>query len=145
MLEARKQQIGQLELLGAVAPYYSLGPYLKGKRIIHWIDNTAALAGIAKGYSSKPDSARIIHAFHSLGVVLQAEVHFEYVASEANVADLPSRGDFDFLVDTLHSTLVPLKIPPLNTWLTPQQAAAQADTSSSSPPKRGGKRGRSTK
>ena len=71
--------------------------------LIHWIDNTAALAGIAKGYSSKLDSARIIHAFHSLGVVLQAEVYFEYVASEANVADLPSRGDFDFLAWTPHS------------------------------------------
>ena len=139
-LEARKQQIGQLELLGAVAPYYSLAPYLKGRRVLHWIDNTAALAGIAKGYSSKPDSARIIHSFHALGISLQADVHFEYVASEANIADLPSRGDFDFLTSTLGSVLVPLRIPPLSAWLSTDDAAAHARPAS--PPKRGGKRSR---
>ena len=141
-LEVRRQQIGQLELLGAVAPYYSLAPYLKGRRVIHWIDNTAALAGVAKGYSSKPDSARIIHAFHALGVTLKAQVHFEYVASEANVADLPSRGEFEYLEHNLGSTLVPLLIPPLDTWLTPGQAESQAGGSIHTPPKRGGKRGR---
>ena len=139
-LEARKQQIGQLELLGAVAPYFSLAPYLKGRRVIHWIDNTAALAGIAKGYSSKPDSARIIHSFHALGLSVQADVHFEYVASEANVADLPSRGEFEFLTTNLGSTLVPLRIPPLSNWLSPEDAAAHARPTS--PKTRGGKRSR---
>ena len=143
-LEVRRQQIGQLELLGAVAPYYSLAPFLKGKRIMHWIDNTAALAGIAKGYSSKPDSARIIHAFHALGVKLDVDTHFEYVASEANVADLPSRGEFEFLEHNLGSTLVPLTIPPLDTWLSPEQAVAHTASAPSVPPKRGGKRARAS-
>ena len=111
---------------------------------MHWIDNTAALAGIAKGYSSKPDSARIIHAFHALGVKLDVDTHFEYVASEANVADLPSRGEFEFLEHNLGSTLVPLTIPPLDTWLSPEQAVAHTASATSVPPKRGGKRARAS-
>ena len=30
---------------------------------------------------------------------IDANVWFEYVASEANIADLPSRGDFDKLLE----------------------------------------------
>ena len=37
------QYIGQLEMLAAVAVYASLDPAdLRGRRVIHWIDNTAA-------------------------------------------------------------------------------------------------------
>ena len=43
----------------------------------HFIDNTAAVAGIAKGYSAKPDSARIIHAYHALNVRMKVQAHFE--------------------------------------------------------------------
>ena len=89
----RATYIGQLELLAAVLPYTSLPELLRGRRVIHWIDNTSALAGLIKGYSSKPDSAFIIHAFHALNVGLRCRVWFEWVASKANIADLPSRGE----------------------------------------------------
>lgn len=65
--------------------------------MIHLIDSTAAVAGIAKGYSTKPGSARIIHAYHALNVRMKALVHFEWVKSEANIADLPTRGKFELL------------------------------------------------
>ena len=51
-LEARKQQIGQLELLAAIVGYYSMTPFLTERDVIHFIDNTAAVAGIAKGFSA---------------------------------------------------------------------------------------------
>ena len=59
-----------------------------------------------------------------------------------NVADLPSHGEFEYLEHILGSTLVPLLIPPLDTWLTPGQAESQAGGPIHTPPKRGGKRGR---
>ena len=62
------------------------------------------------------------------------------MASEANVADLPSRGEFEFLTTNLGSTLVPLRIPPLSNWLSPEDAAAHARPTS--PKTRGGKRSR---
>ena len=93
----RKQYIGQLELLAAVAAYTTFPDILRGRRVIHWIDNTSALAGLIKGYARAPDSARIVHAFHAFNAGLQADVRFEYVAFKANIADMPSRGDVSLL------------------------------------------------
>ena len=38
--------------------------------MIHWIDNTSALAGLIRGYAGSIDSARIVHAFHALNVAM---------------------------------------------------------------------------
>ena len=54
-------------------------------------DNTSALAALTKGYSGLPDSARLVHVYHAWAAVTRAHVWFEYVPSDANVADLPSR------------------------------------------------------
>ena len=134
-LEVRKQQIGQLELLAAIVAYYSMTPYLAEREVIHFIDNTAAVAGIAKGFSAKPDSARIIHAYHALNVRIGAQVYFEWVKSEANIADLPSRGHFD-LLNEFGSRVVSIVIPPISDWPLPDEAGINA----AAPPKRGGAR-----
>ena len=135
----RQQQIGQLELLAAAAAYYTLATWLRERDVLHFIDNTAAVCGIAKGYSSKCDSARItcIHTYHALNVDVQAQVHFEWVASEANIADLPSRGQFELLAE-FGSRAVPLRVPPISDWLSPEEAVRAAGGA----PVRGGRRGR---
>ena len=88
--------------------------------MIHFIDNTAAASGMAKGYSSVPDSARIIHAFHALNVNLQTNVHFEWVKSEANIADMPTRNNFALLQE-YGSKRVALTSPPMSSWRTPDE------------------------
>ena len=95
--KARKQYIGQLELYAALIAYTTFKRELQGRKVIHWIDNTGALAALIKGYSSVPDSAQIVHAFHSLNLGLKCKVWFEYVFTKANIADLPSRKDFKLL------------------------------------------------
>jgi hypothetical protein len=125
-LTERKQYIGQLELLAAVAVYYSLPDVFAGRQVIHFIDNTSALAGLLKGYSSISDSARIVHAFWARVVGLQVDVWFEYVPSEANVADRPSRLDDVFVVGVLGSTRVTTIIPPFSSWLSATDALAFA-------------------
>ena len=87
----RSQQIGQVELVGAIAPYLSLPQLFAGQRVIHWIDNTSALAALSKGYSGVPDSAHLVHVFHAWAACSGTMVWFEYVMSEANPADEPSR------------------------------------------------------
>ena len=87
----RTQYIGQDELLGALLPYLSAPWALAGRRVVHWIDNTAALAALLKGYSRVADSARIVHAFHAWNAGAEADVWFEHVPSAANLADEPSR------------------------------------------------------
>ena len=74
-----------------MAPYLSLPHQLAGADIIHFIDNTSALAALTKGYSGVPDSARLVHTFHAWAAGSGANVWFEYVPSAPNSADEPSR------------------------------------------------------
>ena len=143
-LEVRKQQVGQTELLAAVAAYYTMSRALRGRDVLHFIDNTGAVCGIAKGFSNKPDSARIIHTYHALNVQIQAQVHFEWIASENNIADLPSRGDFALLHE-YGSRDIGLVLPPINDWLSPEEAEAHASHGCGDPAVRGGRRGKCPK
>jgi hypothetical protein len=60
---------------------------------LHWGDNSSAVAAIVKGYSSMPDSARLVHATHALLAGMEVRAWFEYVRTKANVSDEPSRDD----------------------------------------------------
>ena len=93
----REQYVGQLEVLAAVSAYTSRADQLRGRDVIHFIDNVGAYSGLGKGYSRDVASGRMISVFHTMNVALGANVWFEYVPSKANIADLTSRGDFDLL------------------------------------------------
>jgi hypothetical protein len=93
-MDYRETYIGQLELLAAILVYASLPALLHGEYVLHFIDNTSALAGLIAGSSKVPDSARIIHAFQVLNLSIMAVPWFAYVASKANISDLPSRAAF---------------------------------------------------
>ena len=96
--------IGQLELLAAAAVYVSFARGAFDEQdVIHFIDNSSALYGMVKGYSRVPDSLAIIRAFHAANLALRANVWFNYVASKANVADLPSRGALDEMDDCIRA------------------------------------------
>ena len=95
MVPGKKSYIGQLEALAAAAVLSSLPTdRTAGKRMMFWIDNLAAKYGLQKGYSKVEDSGRIINAFKVMQADLGLRIHFEYVPSAQNVADLPSRGAF---------------------------------------------------
>ena len=94
--------------------------------MLHWIDNTAAMYGMAKGYSARPDSARIIHSFYALVAHARTDVWFEYVRTDANIADWPSRGQFEYLSVELRSQRVDTRLPPLSFWASPEEAARAA-------------------
>ena len=120
-VQGHKQYIGQLELAYAVSPSWTLPAIFAGRRVLHFIDNQGACAGLIKGYSKAVDCGRIVNAFHAFNTGLRADTYFEYVRSEANVADLPSRGG----VAELHAILkrmgwvpewVTCRLPPLGTW-----------------------------
>ena len=101
-LDREHSLIGQLELLAAAAVYVSYPPgTFDGWDVLHFVDNSSALYGLVKGYSSRPDSLAIIRAFHAANLAIRANVWFNYVASKANVADLPSRGDLALMADVL--------------------------------------------
>ena len=96
--------IQQLELLAAAAVYSSFPPdFFAGREVIHFIDNVGALSGLIRGVANAIDSLAIVRAFHMANMALRADVWFNYVASKANVADLPSRWDLHALAGVLRT------------------------------------------
>ena len=93
----KSQYIGQLELLAALVAYTTFADELRGSQVIHWIDNESAVYALVKGYSGAADSARIVNLYHCCVAQLEVTPWIEYVQSEDNLADLPSRGDFALL------------------------------------------------
>ena len=60
-----------------------------------FIDNTVALSALKlHGYVGKEDLAEVVSAFHAYVTGLRAWVYLDYVPSAANIADLPSRGEY---------------------------------------------------
>ena len=94
----RQTYIGQLELLAAISFYYSMPDLVRHRDVVHWVDNTSALYSLFNGYSSQPDNARMINYFQLFCMMFDVRVYWEYVASKANIADLPSRRDFLLLL-----------------------------------------------
>ena len=116
-LRAKKSFICVLEELGIAAPYFSkeLAPAFRDTHVIHFADNVAANTSVIKGGSSAPDMARIVAALHIRLVKESISLWIEFVKSEANLADLPSRGQFD-LIHAMGAQRVPFQIPPFRGW-----------------------------
>jgi hypothetical protein len=121
---ARRQYIGQLEALAAVATYYTLADgaplpdgsrshALRGRDVIHYVDNFGALACLVKGDSRDPDIGRLAHVLSAILVSIRARPWMDYVRSAANIADLPSRFDIEglwaFIPPSRHYGFKPLR------------------------------------
>ena len=65
----------------------------QARPVLHWIDNSSAVAAAVKGDSYAADSARIVHGLHASLLALGVRAWFEYVRIDANVSDKPSRED----------------------------------------------------
>ena len=113
-----KTYIAQCEMVAAIAVYYTLAARVRGREVNHWIDNTVALSALVHGYARKVDLARMVNAFHLQASGLDTHVWFEFVPSLANIADLPSRDEFELLT-RLGGRRVPLTVPPAGDWIAP--------------------------
>ena len=77
------------------------------------------------GYAGKPDLAKITNVFYMQALGLRASVYFDYVASKANIADLPSRREFDKLMteltglDVRSTPSAALAVPDVSSWEQP--------------------------
>ena len=87
--------ITQVELVAAVAAYYTFPDMLRGRAVVHFVDNTGALSAMVHGYARKPDCARLVNAYHAQSVALRCLVWGEWVPSKANPADIPTRSERD--------------------------------------------------
>ena len=99
----KRTYITQLEMLAAVTTYRAApafahaGVNLARRNVNHWIDNTGTLSGLIHGYARATDLAHMANAFHLTTCGMRTHTWLDYVPSLANIADLPSRGDFELL------------------------------------------------
>ena len=110
-----------LELVALAAVYSSpVAQFLRGRDVLHFADNQSANCGAVKGRSSAPDLNEVIGELHPTWAELDVRPWVEYVRSEANVADLPSRGGGDSIGRALgtnaHRTRFSLPAP-FGGWL----------------------------
>ena len=72
--------------------YESLHPRaFAGLDVNHFADNTGANGATIRGYTGNPDMARMIACHHLRTARIGTRVWVEWVKSQSNIADLPSR------------------------------------------------------
>ncbi len=88
----KKQVVGQAELVPCLAAKRVWRRRLKGRLVMHYIDNEAAKYALIKGTSPTRDSAWLVNEFWKSEAHLGSYSWFERVPSASNCADDPSRG-----------------------------------------------------
>ena len=83
--------IAQLELMMVLAAVLDVGPALRLRRGVWFIDNVAALMALVRGRSNEPALDHMALLIHLALFVLRAWVYFEWVESKANWSDGISR------------------------------------------------------
>jgi hypothetical protein len=86
-----KTLICQLEALIGVGAFFTYPELFRGRKVVHFIDNYAALYSFVKGSSGSSDMAALAHVLHLQLAAIDCEVFWDWCPSGANIADLPSR------------------------------------------------------
>ena len=87
----RKNNILNIELYAVYVSLRVWGKYLTNKRVVAFIDNTAAFACLCKAPAFEKDTRTLVRSIVKLYEKLHIAVWFEWIESKANPADWPSR------------------------------------------------------
>ena len=94
----RPTRVGaQLEMLAVLSVYASIPRVFSNMQVLHFIDNQGVLWNLVDASSREPGCAGMAHSTALRQSRLGANVWYEYVASAANIGDMPSRGDFSYI------------------------------------------------
>ena len=103
--------------LHALLPFLCLQHVLRGRRVVHFIDSTAALACVVRGFSRKPDLACLAGRLWFEACDLMIDYTAQYVPTNLNLADGPSRND-ESLMEALGAVeLLSWQFPDFSTGL----------------------------
>ena len=93
----RDNQIMGLELLAIALGLSTFADVIYGRRVVVWSDNTGGEAAARAGVASSWDHTCIVHCLWKKAVQLRADLFIDRVPSDDNIADLPSREDYELL------------------------------------------------
>ena len=91
ILQHGDSSICSLELLAALCALLTFSERLRDRRVYFFVDNTPAWSCMINGYSSSAPMAEMGNLFHLAIAALGIDCWIEWVNSDANIADLPSR------------------------------------------------------
>ena len=86
-----KQQIHLVELFAGPVAMDTWASQLSGRNIFHFVDNSAALGCIVKGYSGTEDLVRISCDYWLRAAARRMCIYADRVESDSNLSDDPSR------------------------------------------------------
>ena len=111
----RKQQIGQAEGFAGILPLFNCADALKGLDLLHFVDNTSALAGFVNGTAAVEDSCAIFAVYHVMLARFGTRHWAEHVESKGNCSDGPSRSMAldDPLLEALCCDRIQARVPDL--------------------------------
>ena len=85
-------------MMAVLSIYHSLPQdVLAHELVIHFVDNQGVLWNLVDASSSDPGCAGMTHTTALMQARLRCRVWYDYVASKANIADLPSRNEPAYL------------------------------------------------
>ena len=87
----KQTYMGQLEVLAAPLSLSTWKQALRHRRVLHFVDNDAAAAGLVRGYSQKVDSSLLISHYWSIAAEAAIDPYIDRVESKSNLSDGPSR------------------------------------------------------
>ena len=93
-----KHPIHELEMIPVLVALHLWGYLIKGSQVVHYIDNESVRLALLKG------SGQTVVAGFLSEAIMNAEYHlltkswYARVSSVSNIADQPSRGDFNLLL-----------------------------------------------
>ena len=91
VFQPRKHQITPCEAISSLVVLNNLSHILRGSDTTWYIDNTAALSSLIKNTSTSADLAQFSAITHLWLARIGCRCFFEYVESDANIADGLSR------------------------------------------------------
>jgi len=102
-----KQQIHLTELFAGPLSLDTWQQRLQNRHVIHFVDNSAALAALVKGYSSKDDCIKLSSDYWLRAASGKVYIYVDRVESKSNISDEPSRLCFDKLMPELGAVYDP--------------------------------------
>jgi hypothetical protein len=94
----RKHQVAMIEMVAPVVAMHALAARVQDTQLLVFIDSEAVEGALVKGYSPQPDLGNLAGAFWAYSVKNSVAPYIERIPTDANPADDPSRGKYQFLL-----------------------------------------------